>query len=53
MLKIITPTVYTKIKDKEGKYKKGDPKCAWCDTNKNLFKNETTGTYCCESCKNQ
>lgn len=53
MIKIVTPAVYTKIEDKEGMYKVGDPKCVWCDTHKNLFKNEKTGTYCCESCKTE
>lgn len=52
-IKILTPdpVVYTSVPDKEGVYKLGDPKCEWCDSNKNIYKNETTGKYCCGDCK--
>lgn len=44
-------TEYTKIENKEGIYRAGDPKCVWCDYNKELYRNEKFGTYCCVYCK--
>lgn len=52
-IKIITPeeVAYTKIEDKKGIYKKGDPECVWCKSSKDLYRNEKTETYCCKDCK--